>query len=668
VTVRIRRSDALRVVIRTWQDEVQILNALQRKLPGPECLWAGSGFAIHTYVPGVPLSRLCGNGKPVDASLVTLVARLFARMTEVSLEGLPDLPSAWPTDHKDGQAFLRTLAVMADKQIRQSNWAAYSGLFGKLGIPIDALVRFAERVPPMVGRPYSLLHADLHRDNLIVSYDNERPLICVDWELATYGDPLHDLATHLVRMRYPSDQWQGVIETWADVVHQVSPQAVEGVEEDLRHYVAFEHAQSVYADVMRAAKSLKGSSDRRSLDEATAAVRGALEAGAEALRLGNVPEEKTIERILFRWRAARRKDVSSGGRGRTVARIDWTPDRRVPEHPAFPQRAVDEALIQEGATPTGWVFEGAAHRNSVVRVPSTSFPVVVRRRLSGSCRVERSYLSEHAVLRAIEQSKVQVSAPKVLALGASGSQDLFTVLSYEAPHGRLPDHPVDGLTPREADALVDQLAALTKVDCSALDPAPLQCDFYWWMLDQLVLLVADLPQESKDLARQLGLPNAPDLRKILEKSKVTARKPSLLHGALNPWNLVLRDDDQVLSIIDWEMALVGDPLYDLVRHMHLTPTVPDIRRRMFDRWVRKLGKIDGGYTEEWSQDWRVYRRLEYIRSAYVDLDRLVTGAGGNAPNVRRAVSSYAETLSKAATALGIPVPNPRNPYLIVALR
>ncbi len=49
-----------------------------------------------------------------------------------------------------------------------------------------------------------------------------------------------------------------------------------------------------------------------------------------------------------------------------------------------------------------------------------------------------------------------------------------------------------------------------------------------------------------------------------------------------------RDDALALAIIDWEMALVGDPLYDLVRHMNLTPTRPEIRDRMFRRWERLL--------------------------------------------------------------------------------
>jgi hypothetical protein len=119
-----------------------------------------------------------------------------------------------------------------------------------------------------------------------------------------------------------------------------------------------------------------------------------------------------------------------------------------------------------------------------------------------------------------------------------------------------------------------------------------------------------------------------------------------------------------LTIIDWEMAMVGDPLYDLVRHMHLTPTRTEIRDRMFKRWGHGLG---AAYTTDWERDWRVYRWIETVRSAYVDLDRLVTGESLDAPNVRRAVDSYAVTLAVATGSLGLPLRVTANPYLARAL-
>ncbi len=137
--------------------------------------------------------------------------------------------------------------------------------------------------------------------------------------------------------------------------------------------------------------------------------------------------------------------------------------------------------------------------------------------------------------------------------------------------------------------------------------------------------------------RELGLPNGGRLGEILGRHTLVPRRPVLLHGDLNPWNLVRRESGG-LTLIDWEMAMVGDPLYDLVRHIHLTPTRPEIRERLFSRWARLLPE---DCTKGWREDWRVYRWMEVVRSAYVDLDRLVTGDSLDAPNVRRAVDAYA---------------------------
>ncbi|MGI5436232.1 phosphotransferase [Streptomyces shenzhenensis] len=662
VTVRIRRADALPVVIRTWQDEAEILGALRGILPHvPECLAKGDGYALHSYVEGIPLSSVCDNGKPVDALLIKALVGLLAQMAQVRREVLPPLPAVWPRNDKDSQGFLQTLAHLADRQIRQPNWREFGGLLAALGIPEDALIRLAERVPAMARRPYSLLHADLHRDNLIMSYSGLPPLICVDWELATYGDPLHDLATHLVRMQYPAHQWGEVIDAWADAMRLIRPAAVNGLGKDLRHYIAFERAQSVYPDVMRAADRLQGTSDQKSLDDATTAVRRALEAAAEPLRLRNVPGELEIERILFRWRAAR-----NGGLGLSAKVSDWNPDLRAPEHPDFPRSAVRPALFAEGAASASRVFKGTGHLNSVVRVPGIDFPVVVRRKVANVCRRERGFLSEHAVLRAIELSRVGVSAPKFLALGTGYQGERFAIHTYEGPRraDQPPNHPVHGLLPHEADRLVDQLGALTQVNYKALDPAAGEGRFYSWLCEQLVLLVGELPKESQQLARLLGLPDADRLRQILARHTVSHREPALLHGDLNPWNLVRREDALALTLIDWEMAVVGDPLYDLVRHMHLTPTRPEIRDRMFRRWEERLPER---HTVDWPRDWRVYRWIEIVRSAYVDLDRLVTGASLDAPNVRRAVDSYAMTLAAATGSLGLPTRATANPYLARAL-
>ncbi|MPY60106.1 aminoglycoside phosphotransferase family protein [Streptomyces spongiae] len=665
VTVREQIHTALPVVIRTWLDESEILGAICRVLPHvPRCLMKRRGLTILSYVQGVPLSSICRNGKPVDSHLISALAGLLADMTQVRRKDLPSLPQSWPRTSRDSRAFLRTLALAAEEQIRQRNWGEFGGLFAMLGIPEDALVRFAERVPSMASRPFGLLHTDLHRDNVIVSYHGDPPLICVDWELATYGDPLHDLATHLVRMQYPDDQWAEVMEAWCTAMAQRRPKAVNGLTRDLKHYVAFERAQSVYPDVMRAATSLGESFDQRDLDTATQAVHRALLAAEVPLRLKSVPDEKAIERILFRWNVSHGKRHS---RDRAVSSISWERDPRVPEHRDFPAAAVQEALFEEGAASADRVFKGTAHLSTGVRVTGVPFPVMVRRKVGSASPRERRYLHEHVVLRAIEESGVRVRAPRVLALGISDLRDQFTIHSYEGPRGEIrhPDHPADGLLPHEADDLVDQLCELTRIDGGLLGPVGDDTDFYWRLRYELIRMVSDLPKETLDLARELGLPsNSVRLGEILDRHMVAPRRSVLLHGDLNPWNLVRREDGTGLTLIDWEMAMVGDPLYDLVRHMHLTPTLPEIRERLFARWARRLPEE---CTKGWSEDWRVYRWIETVRSAYVDLDRLVTGDSLEAPNVRRAVDTYAMTLTAATATLGLKAKSTANPYLALAL-
>ncbi len=666
VTVRRRIRTALPVVIRTWQDEAEILGAVRGVLPHvPQCLVKRGDVTVLSYVRGVPLSAICRNGKPVEPHLVAALAGLLADMTQVRRKDLPPLPQSWPRTSRDSRAFLRALAQATEEQVSQPNWAEFGGLFAMLGIREDAMARFAERVPALISRPFSLLHTDLHRDNVIFSYDGDPPLICVDWELATYGDPVHDLATHIVRMRYPREQRQEVVDAWVEAMGRRRLKAVNGARRDLRHYVAFEHAQSVYPDVMRAVTSLGDKFDQRDLDAATHAVHHALKAAAEPLRLKSVPDEKAIEGILVRWNTSHGKRHS---RDRGAMAIPCWRDPRVPESHRFPAWAVREALFEEGAAPANHVFKGTAHLSTAVRVRGIPFPVMVRRKAGTAHPRERRFLNEHAVLRAIEKSGVRVNAPRVLALGTSHRhRDQFTIHTFEGPRGEIrpPDHPVDGLRPHEADDLVDQLRALTSVDCYELGPETLGQDFYQGLRGELLRMVAELPKETLALARELGLPgNIVRLGEILDRHLPTPRRAVLLHGDLNPWNLIRQADGTGLTLIDWEMAIVGDPLYDLVRHIHLTPTLPDIRERLLARWSRLLPE---DCTKGWRDDWRVYRWIETVRSAYVDLDRLVTGDALDAPNVRRAVDTYAMTLKSATAVLGLKDRATTNPYLALAL-
>ncbi|MEB8340535.1 aminoglycoside phosphotransferase family protein [Streptomyces endophyticus] len=654
VVVRRRRAGVPPVVIRTWDDEPEILAALRGGgRPVPECLARFDDVAVHSYMEGTPLSRTSGDGEWSNERLIGAFAEALTDLARVPEQSLPARPGCWPKDG-DSRGFLRTLLNRAEEQIRRVNWPAYGGLLASLGVPEDALRLYRSRAPKMTPRPFQLLHGDLHRGNVIVPPGGRLRLTLVDWELATYGDPLHDLAVHLVRMGYTPDQRGRAIDQWHKAMWNVRTEAVEGLDTDLGHYIDFERAQSVFPDVIRAAVSLDEQCGQSDLEAAATEVHRALEVASGPLRLRNVLTPSAIEPLLYRWRAARR------GRDRGEAfsaSIHWERDEGLDLPADFGPDQVEQALWAERVAPARHVFKGTAHLGTFVEVRGFG-RVMVRRKVGTANPIEPRVLDEHKVLRAIEKSDARASAPRVLALGTSDLGDRFTIQSYAGHHRDRggPQHPEHGLLPGEVIDLADQLCQLasTGIEVKLQDMDGL--GFYPWLCRQLAFLVRELSPCAKQQAAFLGLPDERELEDRLLRHVVHGRRYGLLHGDLNPWNLVRREGRTGLTLIDWEMAMVGDPLYDLVRHIHLTPTTREVRGRMYARWSQGMPEE---FTHGWAGDIPVYQGLEVVRSAYVDLERVVTRSGLDAPNVRRAVGSYTTTLRKALAWLEAAPQRPR---------
>ncbi|GAB2578409.1 phosphotransferase [Streptomyces capparidis] len=309
------------VVMRAWRDEAALLRALEPWLPGiPRCLADCGEFTVHTYVPGWRLSRIRPPGWEVPEPHLSQIVELFAAMTRVDVSALPPLPEDWPRDG-DCTAFLRRLVRFTEERVHRAARPEFGALFDALGIPEDAVLRFEERLGALTPRRFALLHTDVHRDNLIVRPDGR--LVAIDWELAMVGDPLHDLATHLCRMRYPeSGSWTArVARRWAAAV---PPGAAGGWERDLAVYLDWERAQSVFPDVIRAARGLldgsSGASLPRRIRKASLRIHRTLALARGPLRLENVLGVRDIRAELTRWLDGRRRGrPRPGGAGAPVA-------------------------------------------------------------------------------------------------------------------------------------------------------------------------------------------------------------------------------------------------------------------------------------------------------------------------------------------------------------
>ncbi|MFE1953404.1 phosphotransferase family protein [Streptomyces sp. NPDC059524] len=278
------------VVPRLWHREADVLRAVGATVGEvPRCLADFGEWSLHSYLTGEPLSELVPEG-PVGEDRLRHFAGFFARLASVPVERMPSPPEAYWPQPGDSRQFLGWLAKFADDKVHRVNEQRFGGLFRAVGVPDDAIERFMTRLPDrLTDRPYAVLHTDVHRGNVVVGRaPGGRERLCViDWELALYGDPLHDLATHLVRMDYDDAERRRMTDLWAQAMRANGHEAMTaGMDTDLAHYVDFEYVQSVFPDVMRAAIGLGETPSDAEFAAAADRVLRAMERAWKPLDLG----------------------------------------------------------------------------------------------------------------------------------------------------------------------------------------------------------------------------------------------------------------------------------------------------------------------------------------------------------------------------------------------
>jgi aminoglycoside phosphotransferase (APT) family kinase protein len=314
---RTPKRDAIESIPRIWPREAEVLRAVNSRLPDvPRCLVDTGPWTLSSYVPGRLLEKEVPKGGTYGTPLMSKLADVFAALADVSKDELPQLPAYWPRDW-DSQGFLRCQVQFTNDAVYGANLARFGALFDAVGVPEDAAERFLAITPGLTPRPFSLLHTDVHPGNIVLSprKDGTRPVV-IDWESAMYGDPLHDLATHLVRMGYIDAERDAMINEWLRAMRPRHPEATEGLEKDLPVYLAFEHVQSVFPDVMRAALKLPTRPTDQDFAVAADKVCRAVRLAREALDLGESPADlPTVGAALRQWHESERRVAHACGQG-----------------------------------------------------------------------------------------------------------------------------------------------------------------------------------------------------------------------------------------------------------------------------------------------------------------------------------------------------------------
>jgi tetratricopeptide (TPR) repeat protein len=252
VNVRIALAGADQMDLRIWP-EAQLLRAVTAKLPRlrvPAVRFASAEppYQLQEHIGGRLLDQLAPRGVAVPGHVPTDVAELFGHLGAVPVTALPPLPTGWPADG-DTSAFATRLSAVTET-VYATQRAEFAPLFRSLGIPVEPVAAAVAGWPGLSGRPFRLLHADVHRKNMIVA---DGAVWFLDWELALWGDPLYDVASHLHKMGYLPAEEAAFLAAWQRA--ESAPAAAGGVwRADLARYLAHERVKSAVVDAVRYAK------------------------------------------------------------------------------------------------------------------------------------------------------------------------------------------------------------------------------------------------------------------------------------------------------------------------------------------------------------------------------------------------------------------------------
>ncbi|TXS35159.1 hypothetical protein EAO77_37600 [Streptomyces sp. t39] len=289
---------------RWFASEGALIRALAGRVTSVPEIMLVDGIGLQRFIEGTTLGAYGGPGSAVAERHLCQLERLFGELAAIG-PGALRVESTGPGDAAvgdgDSAGFAAELLRFTEEQVRLAHLPRYGELFRALGVPEDGLTRLARRMRSLTARPFCLLHGDLHRENVVV--DGHDRLWTIDWELAAFGDPLYDLATHLHLMRYPARQEAAVAQRWRDAVERARPGSSAGWREDLPRLLAYKRVQSVYTDVVRAGIGTgRGPLDLPTLCDTAYKLESVLGRAAAVLGMRRAPGVREIAAVLLRRR------------------------------------------------------------------------------------------------------------------------------------------------------------------------------------------------------------------------------------------------------------------------------------------------------------------------------------------------------------------------------
>ncbi|MGQ0777721.1 MAG: aminoglycoside phosphotransferase family protein [Pseudonocardiales bacterium] len=270
-------------------------------------------------------------------------------------------------------------------------------------------------------------------------------------------------------------------------------------------------------------------------------------------------------------------------------------------------------------------------------------PALVKRPHPGAHHIDVRTWPEHLVLLAIGNRGIR--APSVLS--GDGGDGAFVV--ERLPGRTVEDHWPRGtpLPPGTVEDLAALLAQVTSVPPSALpdlpagrptgDDAP---GFFTLLVEHTTELLRGCPPEHEERLRAFGVDEAALQQVIDAGAHISPRLLGLCHGDLNRSNL-LRHDGRTW-VLDWELATLGDPAWDVAVLLHRSGLCPKDARLL----RTQLAAVHPHPPTEESVV--AYVRLEQFRSLLVDSVRYrARGLAAESAERRRLAERLTDKLREA---------------------
>ncbi|GAA3053865.1 aminoglycoside phosphotransferase family protein [Actinokineospora globicatena] len=296
VNVRIAIAGADVMDLRLWP-EPEVLRAIEPHVTSaPRLRWAATepDYQVHDFIDGDLVDHVAPRGRPVPTSVIGAVVGLFGELERVPATALPR-PDGWPED--DPAAFARRLSDVT-RAVHTANAESFAQVYRDLGVPRDPLESALAGWDTLRPRPFRLVHADVHRKNMIIRPDGA--IAVIDWELALWGDPVYDAAGHLHKMGYLPDELDSFHSAWA----AADPRAASAPwQEDLATYLGHERIKSVIVDAVRYAKLIaEGSRNPVQEQELVSSLVVKLRAARLVWGQSEPVEPDAVEAALRAWR------------------------------------------------------------------------------------------------------------------------------------------------------------------------------------------------------------------------------------------------------------------------------------------------------------------------------------------------------------------------------